>query len=190
MIEFVESIRVLWPDITGLPVNLVESAYATWESLREAMVLALCAIALLLLLLWRSPLDTVFALLPLLLAIVLTAAATVVFGVSLNFANICVLPLMLGIGIDSAVHMVHRSKGMSPAGGELVGSITVQAVFYSALTSLMSFGTLVLSAHRGIASLGELLAIGMVLTLAGNLILLPALLVLGQRLVRRPSDTI
>jgi predicted RND superfamily exporter protein len=54
----------------------------------------------------------------------------------------------------------------------------------------MSFGTLVLSAHRGMASLGELLVIGMVLTLAGNLILLPALLVLGQRLARRQPDAV
>ena len=55
------------------------------------------------------------------------------------------------------------------------------AVLLSAITTIASFGTLVLSDHLGIASLGQLLVIGMLFTLAGNLVLLPALLLLWQR---------
>ena len=53
---------------------------------------------------------------------------------------------------------------------------TTQAVWYSALTTIASFGTLVISAHRGVASLGFLLVVGMVWVLAANLVLLPALI--------------
>jgi predicted exporter len=180
MVRFVEAARSVSGDITGLPVNLVESAYATRDSLREAIVWALVAIALVLLLLWRRPIDVGTVMLPLLLAVELTAAAAVAFGVPLNFANICVLPLLLGIGVDSGVHMVHRARLAAGDGTSLLESTTAQAVLFSAFTTLASFGTLVLSGHRGIASLGTLLLIGMALTLAGNLILLPALIALRR----------
>jgi predicted RND superfamily exporter protein len=55
-------------------------------------------------------------------------------------------------------------------------STTARAVFYSALTTTVSFGTLAFSSHRGMASLGVVLSIGMVATVVGNLIILPALL--------------
>jgi hypothetical protein len=181
MVRFVESVRPLWGDITGLPVNLVESSYATWNSLQEALLWAICAIALLLIALWRKPVDAIVALMPLLLAVVLSAAVSALIGLQLNFINVCVLPLLLGIGVDSGVHMVHRAKRLPPGGGVLLESTTAQAVFFSALTTVASFGTLILSQHAGIASLGELLLIGMLFTLAGNLVVLPALIVLQQR---------
>ena len=53
-----------------------------------------------------------------------------------------------------------------------------RAVFYSALTTTVSFGTLALSSHRGVSSLGVVLAMGMVPTVVSNLVVLPALLAL------------
>ena len=181
MIRFVESVRPIWGDITGLPVNLVESSYATWESLGQALLWAFLAIFLLLLVLWRRPFDALLVMLPLGSAVLLTSAASAWLGWPLTFVNICVLPLLLGIGIDSGVHMVHRVRHGIPEGGALLESTTAQAVFFSALTTLASFGTLVLSDHRGIASLGELLVLGMTFTMLGNLVLLPALLELAGR---------
>jgi hopanoid biosynthesis associated RND transporter like protein HpnN len=179
MVEFVESVRPIWEDITGLPVNLVESSYATWESLQEALAWAFGLVLTLLLLLWRRPRDVGMALIPLVLSVLLTAAASALLGWPLNFVNICVLPLLLGIGVDSGVHMVHRAHELADGKGELLESTTAQAVFFSAITTLASFGTLSLSAHQGIASLGSLLVVGMIFSLVGNLLVLPALLALG-----------
>ena len=181
MIRFVESVRPIWPDITGLPVNLVESSYATWQSLREALLGAFLAIFALLWLLWRRPWDAMLVMLPLMSAVGMTAAASAWLGWPLTFVNICVLPLLLGIGVDSGVHMVHRARQAGSQGEALLESTTAQAVFFSALTTLATFGTLVLSNHRGIASLGELLVLGMIFTLLGNLVLLPALLDMRRR---------
>jgi uncharacterized protein len=181
MVRFVESVRTVSEDLTGLPVNLVESSYVTNRSLRLALALALGVVTALLLGLWGRPAETAIALAPLVLAVLLTAAATWVFGISLNFINVCVLPLLLGVGIDSGVHMVHRARSVPVASGALLTSTTAQAVCFSALTTLASFGTLILSSHRGIASLGTLLVIGMAFTLLGNLVLLPALLQLWKR---------
>ncbi len=181
MVRFVEALRGISPDLTGLPVNLVETSYVTRDSLREALLWALFVIAGLLLLLWGRPAETAIALAPLVLAVLLTAAATHVFDISFNFVNVSVLPLLVGIGVDSGVHMVHRAREASVASGALLRSTTTQAVLFSALTTLASFGTLMLSDHLGIASLGQLLVVGMAFTLAGNLLLLPALLMLRER---------
>jgi hypothetical protein len=188
MVDFVESVRSVWGDITGLPVNLVESARATWRSLREALLSAGLAITVLLLALWRRLGDTCIALLPLLLAVVFTQASTVVPPITLSFASVMVLPLLLGIGVDSGVHLVHRAHRSGGDVRQLLHSTTARAVFYSAATTVASFGTLALSGHRGIRSLGLLLVVGMLWTLAANLVLLPALLALRERWrVSQPS---
>jgi hypothetical protein len=181
MIEFVESIRVIWDEITGLPVNLVESARATWQSLRSALVGAILAITLLLWALWRSPWDVAIILGPLLLAALLTQSSTVVLPITINFANVIVLPLLLGIGVDSGIHLVQRANTPGTTAQTLMKTTTARAVFYSALTTVASFGTLVVSAHRGVSSLGWLLSVGMIFMLLANLVLLPALLALRAR---------
>ncbi len=181
MVRFVESVKSIWIDITGLPVNLVESARVTWRSLRQALLWAGLAITLLLLGLWRRLGDTSIALGPLMLAVLVTMASTAVLPISFNFVNVIVLPLLLGIGIDSGVHLVSRAARLRAGSGPLLATTTARAVFFSALTTLASFGSLMITAHRGISSLGALLVVGMLWTLAANLLLLPALLALRRR---------
>jgi hypothetical protein len=185
MVAFVEAIRPIWPEITGLPVNLVESANVTWSSLRSAMIWATLAITGLLLLMWRRVDDTLTAVGPLLLAVLLTQAATFVLPISFNFANVIVLPLILGIGIDGAVHLVYRTREPNVPAHGLLGTTTASAVLYSALTTIASFGSLAISSHRGVSSLGYLLCVGMVWTLAANLVLLPAIMTLRARRAAR-----
>lgn len=181
MTQFVESIRSIWSEITGLPVNLVESARATWDSLRLAVLFSTGAITLLLLLLWRRIGNTAIVLIPLLLAVLLTQVSTVVLPVSFNFANVLVLPLLIGIGVDSGIHLVQRAEHLRDRPGHLLETTTARAVLLSALTTVSSFGTLMISEHRGVSSLGVLLVIGMIWTLAANLCLLPALLEMRER---------
>jgi hypothetical protein len=97
-------------------------------------------------------------------------------GIDFNFANVIVLPLLLGIGVDSGIHLVHRAKMRRSTTELLLETTTARSVFYSALTTVVSFGTLAFSAHRGVASLGVLLTVGMLLTIICNLIVLPALI--------------
>jgi uncharacterized membrane protein YdfJ with MMPL/SSD domain len=183
MVDFVESIRVIWPEITGLPVNLVESARATWQSLRTALLLATLAIAALLIALWRNLRETLTVMFPLLLAVLLTMVSTVLLPITLNFGSVIVLPLLLGIGVDSGIHLVERFRQVGGRADALLNSTTARAVLFSGFTTVASFGTLVISAHLGVASLGKLLVVGMVWTLLANLVLLPATLemVFGRR---------
>lgn len=179
---FVDAVRSVNPHAIGVAVNLVEFARATERSLKKAVAIALVAITVLLLVLWRRVDDTLLALAPLLLAGLLTVGAMVVLDLPFNFANVTALPLLLGIGIDSGIHLVHQSRSRDTGDGDLLVTTTARAVFFSAATTIASFGSLGFSNHKGIASLGILLVIGTLMMLAANLIVLPALLALRSRL--------
>ena len=113
---------------------------------------------------------------PIFVAGLLTVAAMVLLDLPFNFANMIALPLLLGIGVDNGIHMVHRHRAASAQPGGLLGTSTARAVFFSTLTTVASFGNLAFSRHIGTASMGKLLTIGMLLILVCTLVMLPALL--------------
>jgi hopanoid biosynthesis associated RND transporter like protein HpnN len=181
--RFVDSVKGVEREALGGAVILVEFGRAVSRSFREALGSAVVAVALLLWLLWRRLEDMALVMTPLGLASLLTVATAVLLDMPFNFANVVVLPLLLGIGVDSGIHLVHRHRvtietagAARPPERELLETSTAQAVFFSALTTMASFGSLAFSDHPGFASLGRLLLIGVTYTLLANLILLPALL--------------
>ncbi|MCP5069931.1 MAG: MMPL family transporter [bacterium] len=180
VVEFVDEVRGVTSGATGTSIYMVEAGEAIKRALRQALVTASIAVTLILLILWRSPRDTVLALAPLALSALLTGAVCVLIQIPINFANVIVIPLLLGIGVDSGIHLVHRFRAGVPSDG-ILGTSTSRAVFWSALTTIASFGSLGLAGHRGLASLGQLLTLGTAITLACNLIFLPALLTLVKK---------
>ena len=148
----------------------------TIASFVQALVSAALVIMLILFAIWRNVLDVILAMTPLVLSAALTGAAMVLMRLPFDFSNVIVIPLLFGVGVDSGIHLVHRFKAGIREDDGLLGTTTARAVFYSALTTAVSFGTLALSSHRGMASLGIVLSIGMVLTIVCTLIVLPALL--------------
>ena len=195
--RFVDTLRELVPQATGSAITVLEWGRAVVGSFRQALASALVAICVVLWLLWRRVPDMALVLVPLLLAALWTAAASVLLGIAFNFANVVVIPLLLGIGVDSGIHLVHRHRMAlaqhpdHPASeSELLGTSSAQAVFFSALTTMASFGSLALVTHPGIRSLGELLLVGVFFTLLANLVVLPALIAgsrSGRRAVARAS---
>jgi hypothetical protein len=177
---FVTSLQEFEPSSGGYAVEIIESGRAIVHALQQAFSMALVIVAALLLLLWRSVRDTAIVLLSLLFAALLTAAATVILGLPFNFADVIVLPLLLGIGVDSGIHLVHRYR-LGDHGGAILRTSTARAVLFSGLTTISSFGSLGFSTHMGIASLGKLLTTGMVFMMIANLVFLPALLALVDR---------
>ncbi len=174
--RFVEQVRTVEPDATGAPVVSLEAGDAVVRAFQQAFLYALAFVCILLLTLLRSVRDTLLVLVPLLLAGALTGAASVVLDIPFNFANVIALPLLLGVGVDNGIHMVHRFRTTPPEDGNLLGTSTARAVFFSALTTIASFGNLAFSSHLGMASMGQLLSLGLGLTLVSTLVVLPALL--------------
>lgn len=171
MREFSEAVLKIAPQATDDPVTLPLSGDAVVRSFLVAAFIAFFLIVGLVIFMTRSIKDSFLVLVPIFYSSVLLKAIMLMLGMSFNFPNIVVLPLLLGIGVDSGVHIIHRFR----SGGALSGS-TQRAVFFSALTTICSFGTLSISTHRGTASMGLLLTIGTIVVMLATLIILPALL--------------
>ncbi|NNF77547.1 MAG: hopanoid biosynthesis-associated RND transporter HpnN, partial [Rhizobiales bacterium] len=119
--------------------------------------------------------DVLLVLAPLMLAGLLMVGYTVAFDAPFNFANVIVLPLLLGLGVDSAIHYVLRARA-SDTSRAVAKTWTPRAVIISSFTTMGSFGTLWLSSHLGLASMGELLCVAVFFTLLCTLVVLPQLI--------------
>jgi hypothetical protein len=178
---FVDGVREVAGDVAGSAAEILESGRAVERALTQALLTALAAITLALLLFWRRVVDTALVLAPLLLAAVFTVGTAVLLEIPFNFADVIVLPLLLGIGVDAAIHMVHRARAMGGVGTNLLTTSTARAIAYGSATNVASFGTMGLASHLGLATMGQLLTVGVALTLLCNLVVLPALIDLRHR---------
>ncbi len=116
MRRFVHDIFNVTTEATDLPVSYVEAGREIVRAFRLAFLGALGAIFLVLLLVLRRPDSVLLVLLPLGLAALVAGGITVLLGISFNFANIIVLPLLFGLGVDNGVHIFHGSARWEPAG--------------------------------------------------------------------------
>lgn len=173
--NFVIQILNAYPAVFGLPIGDVTSGQAVVKAFVQAFSSALVLIILLLLLLTRSLKRTLLVIAPLLLAALLTGASNVLLNNPFNFANIIVLPLLLGMGVDSGIHMMHRLQHHPDQVTGLLRSSSARGVFFSSLTTFCSFTSLAFNEHAGTASMGLLLAVGITLTILCSLLVLPAL---------------
>jgi hopanoid biosynthesis associated RND transporter like protein HpnN len=178
--RFVDLILANDPRATGTSVTVVMAGRAVIHAFHVAATFALVGIVAVLLVLLGNWRDTLLVLLPLVLAGILTAATAVLLGMDFNFANIIVLPLLVGLGVASGIHLVLRDREIA-AGDSVLETSTPRAVIVSALTTVSSFGTLMLSDHRGVFSMGLLLTVGIMLNLIVTLVVLPALLALRHQ---------
>jgi hypothetical protein len=102
-----------------------------------------------------------------------TLEICVLIGLPLNFANIVALPLLLGVGVAFKIYYVTAWR---TGRTNLLQSSLTRAIFFSAMTTATAFGSLWLSSHPGTASMGKLLALSLVTTLAAVLLFQPALM--------------
>ena len=142
----------------------------------KAAIYAVTAILLLLLLDFRSLADAACAMLPVTIGFVGAFGLMGVAGVPLNFANIIVMPLIFGIGVDAGVHVVHRWRTEPygrPAG--LSGG-TGRGITLTMASTMIGFGCMFLAQHRGIRSLGFVMVAGLAVSLLACWTVLPATL--------------
>jgi predicted RND superfamily exporter protein len=159
-----------------LPVVHQEASATVVAAFERALLYAFVMVAAIIWLVLRDFKDTLLVLVPIALASVLTAALTVAVGMPFNYANIIALPLLVGIGVDNGIHVVHRIRSESVE--RLFATSTMRAVLASGLTTVASFGNLAFSPHVGTASMGVLLALGLAASMVSTLVVLPAWLAL------------
>ena len=179
--EFVRGIQAISSDVTGAPINNLEASDAVALAFGQAFLYAFIAITVMLYILLARKRDVFLVLIPLLTAALVTGAISVLAGLPLNFANVIALPLLLGIGVDSGIHIIHRYRTDLADGKNILATSTARAVVVSSLTTMGGVGNLALSPHAGTASMGMLLTLGIGVTLVCMLLVLPALLTVVGR---------
>jgi len=178
--RFVEAVQAVAPTATGRPVVEAGIGEIVTSSFQLAIGIAVLAILSILLVTLRRLDDAVIVLAPIVLAAFFTVAFGVLIGMRFNMANIVAVPLILGLGVDSGIHVFMRYREDGNL-SEAIDSTTPRAVTLSALTTLAAFSSLSISAHRGMASLGVLLSFSIVALLYCTLVVLPALIEVRER---------
>lgn len=179
---FVAQVQSVDDSVTGLPVSDLATGEVVAEVFIQSFTTAILVIFLLLLTILKSFRNALLVIWPLILAGLLTVATNVLLQNPFNFANIIALPLLMGMGVDSGIHIMHRLHTGLGANEHLLQTSTARGVFFSSLTTLLSFTSLAFTNHQGIASMGLLLAVGIAFTLICTLIVLPAFSVRRIRL--------
>jgi uncharacterized protein len=171
--NFATAVLAAEPTAIGGPVSILKSGDTIVEAFIHAGIYALVVISLLLWITLRRITDVLMTLVPLLVAGAVTLEICVLIKLPLNFANIVALPLLLGIGVAFKIYYVTAWRSGRT---NLLQTSLTRAIFFSALTTATAFGSLWLSSHPGTSSMGKLLALSLVTTLAAVLLFQPALM--------------
>ena len=173
MRRFASAVLAVEPAATEGPIAIVEAGRTVVRAFIEAGLWALSSIAILLWLVLRRVGDVLLTLIPLLLAGVVTLELCALIGMPLNFANIIAFPLLLGVGVAFKIYYIMAwREGQT----HLLQTSLTRAVIFSALTTATAFGGLMFSSHPGTSSMGKLLALSLVATLAAAVLFQPVLM--------------
>ena len=159
----------------GMPAVMNEvSSYVSSDILRISSF-CFAALFIILSLMFKSIKDTIIAVTPLFVTMYATLGLMPLLGADLNIFSMIAFPVLIGIGIDSSVHLLHRIKTSPDKDMPYVLSHTGKAVMMTTVTTLMGFGSLYFVNHPGLASFGLVTVIGMSLCLLLTLTMVPAL---------------
>ncbi len=161
------------PTATGAAISYYESGKAVIKAFIEAGILALVAIAILLFVALRRVTDVLLTLAPLLLAGVVTLELCVLDNFALNFANIIALPLLLGVGVAFKIYYIMAWRAGKTG---LLQSTLTRAVVFSALTNAVAFGSMWSSRYPGMSSMGKMMALSLLCTMAAAVLFQPVLM--------------
>ncbi|WP_051241137.1 MMPL family transporter [Vibrio litoralis] len=173
--EFIDAVQAVAPNATGRPVAEQQVGKIITQAFMQATCYSLALIALVLLFALKHKRDVMLSFIPLLLTTLSTMAVAHWSGFSLNMANIIVIPLIFGLGVDNGIHIVERFREVGSVKA-FYQSSTPKAAILSSLTTIVTFGSLLLADHRGMFSIGFLLTIAIGFLLVYSLTVLPALL--------------
>ncbi|WP_407180951.1 MMPL family transporter [Bradyrhizobium sp. STM 3562] len=171
--KFASAVLQAEPSAAGAAVSYYESGQTVTTAFIEAGILALVAITILLIVALRRITDVLLTLIPLLLAGAVTLQISVLWGLPLNFANIVALPLLLGVGVAFKIYYIMAWRAGKTG---LLQSTLTRAVVFSAMTNAVAFGSMWVSSYPGMSSMGKMMALALVCTMAAAVLFQPVLM--------------
>ncbi len=173
----VEELEAVDSGISVTGVNVVSKRLRDMfaRDARLAIALGLVLVSVLLWLDFRSVKMMMLANLQVLGGVVWMLGGMSLAGVDMNFVNCFVATMILGVGVDYGIHLIHR---MRLNGGVIDAGVmeTGKAVAMAAMTNVVGFGSLALSNYPGLRSVGIISVVGSFACLVTALTLLPAVL--------------
>ena len=174
--EFVKQVRAVDPEATGNPLQTYECSLQMQRSYISAAWYALAGIMTILFIDLKSLRYTLMAMTPLITGILFLFGLMGFMQIPLNSANMIILPLILGIGIDDGVHIVHDYRRRDKTKPFRISPSTAGALTMTSLTSILGFCSLMTAEHRGLQSLGMVLTMGVACCMFTSLSILPTIL--------------
>jgi predicted RND superfamily exporter protein len=171
--KFATTVLAAAPAATGPAISLYQSGEVVTNAFIEAGALALAAIAILLFMALRRVVDVLLTLAPLVLAGAVTLEVCALAGIGLNFANVVALPLLLGVGVAFKIYYIMAWRAGKTG---LLQSPLTRAVVFSAMTNAVAFGSMWSSSYPGISSMGKLMALALLCTMAAAVLFQPVLM--------------
>jgi predicted RND superfamily exporter protein len=162
--------------ITGTPSLFVRLVELIVQDGARAAVLAIVVVFLLLLIDFRNISMALIGLIPLLTGAVWMVGMMSLLGEQINLVNVMGIPMIIGIGIDDGVHLLHRYRIEGFDKARIVFKSTGRAVLLTSLTTMAGFGSLLIAQYRGFISLSVLLILGVIACFITSVLFLPALI--------------
>jgi predicted RND superfamily exporter protein len=174
--RFAQDLEKVSDKATGMPPVFRALIEIIGRDGRNAVILTLVIVFLLLWADFRNPLYSLMAIIPLAGGIFWMVGLMHLTGQQITVMNIMGLPMIVGIGIDDGVHIVHRWLHEGKGKIRVVFSSTGKAIFLTSLTTMLAFGSLVFSIWRGFAHLGGALFIGVGACFLTTVFILPGIM--------------
>jgi hopanoid biosynthesis associated RND transporter like protein HpnN len=173
MEHFIREVRSVDPNVTGNPIQVYESSRQMKWGYEKGAIYGIIIVLAVVYLDFRNIRMALLALLPLLTSKLQLFGLMGLLDIPLNPANMIVLPLILGIGVDTGVQIVHDYL-REPYPYRMNAS-TAAALVINTLMNIVGFGGLMIASHRGLHSLGRVLTLGMACCLV-SCVIMPAFL--------------
>ena len=182
--HFVSGLRQVDPEVSGVPVGVLESAHLMHRTFLSAAVLTIVLVMMILWLYSRSFRYIFLTILPLGVSVLWLLEIMGWFNIHFNLANFFAIPILIAIGVDGGVHLLARWRELQnplnhhpnekPRG--LFHTSTPTAVVLSFATTMIGFGGLLFAHHRGMAGLGTVMVIGSFTGMLASVLVLPPVL--------------
>jgi predicted exporter len=148
---------------------------------RKALLWTVAGILLIVYLCFRNLRVSLIVLIPIVFGIVVTFGLLLLVRHRFSFMSVTAIPLIIGIGIDNGIHLVRRYLENERNGILAIAKASGAALIQSNLTTIVGFGALMASSFAPLAEMGLVTSLGVALALAGGLLLIPAVILLGEQ---------
>jgi uncharacterized protein len=166
---------------TGMPPVFRALIEIIGKDGRNAVLLTLLIVFLLLWFDFRNVVHALMAMIPLAVGIFWMVGLMKITGQQLTVMNIMGLPMIVGIGIDDGVHIMHRWIHEGKGKIHTIFSSTGKAILLTSLTTMLAFGSLIFSIWRGFGHLGAALFVGVGACFLTSVIILPGIIGLIEK---------